>query len=291
MIYIRVWGGLGNQMFQLACAYALALKHNTRVGIALDRINSNRGDHFTSRSFELDKAFDLQDISIVNAEKFRYITDPGRSPYRRLKRKLRRVDCHYEKNLYYNPDVHDLGRETYLEGYFQSYRYFESCIPEILELYRFKTPSAATQRMIDETGHLKKVAVHVRRGDYVSPHNLAVHGVCGPEYYLRAAEIFRNEDIDAFVVVSDDPAWAREHIVYDRKTYYLDWNHGADSWQDMLIISKCNHAIIANSSFSWWGALLMDSPAKKIVAPARWYADNVLQEQTHELIPTSWIRI
>lgn len=291
MIYVSVFGGLGNQMFQFAAAYALAKTKNTKVGINLDRINAvNYDKNFTQREFELANVFRIERFEFVDSNSFNYIITNNRNLFNRIKRKLKQAVYYREKGLNYQESIHEVGSETYLEGYFQSYRYFDFCLSDIQKIFKFRNQfNSKTTELIKKIEHHNSVAVHVRRGDFVNvKKNLGTHGVCAPDYYKKAISCF---DDCVFVVVSDDPVWAKENLSFGSDVYFVDWNKGADSWQDMLLISRCRHAIIANSSFSWWGAYLIDNPTKKVIAPLQWYADQRMQEQTDDLCPSSWIRI
>lgn len=294
MIYLNIQGGLGNQMFQYAAANALARQKKTNIGICLDKINRVAVDpDFTERPFELERVFRLQNVKFVQSKAFEYIVNPDKTFLQKIKMKLRSASFFYEKNLRYDPAIQNVTSETYLEGYFQSSKYFSNYEKEVLQNFQFRLePSQKTIEVLDQIRDMNSVAVHVRRGDYIEKTgNLNTHGVCPAEYYHAATREFEENDDTCFVVVSDDPQWVKSNLNLGPKTIYVDWNSGDNSWQDMLIISRCKHAIIANSSFSWWGAMLNSNPDKKVVAPARWFADNTLQEQTADLIPTSWIKI
>jgi len=294
MVYIQIWGGLGNQMFQFAAAKAVSISGKTKVGICLDKINQHpTNSDFTKRTFELDKVFVLKNFVFVNSSDYNYILHPGKSIFRKILNRLKRTSYFFEKGLSYDNSIKKLSAEAYIEGYFQSENYFDSCMEEILSDFRFRQkPSEKTNELLIKIATKTSVAVHIRRGDFIEKKgNLATHGVCSNEYYISAIEQFKNYDNLIVVIVSDDPGWVYKNMNFGCDTVYVNWNADEDSWQDMYIISKCNHAIIANSSFSWWGAMLNRNPEKKIIAPARWYADEGLQKQTADLIPTSWIKI
>ena len=133
------------------------------------------------------------------------------------------------------------------------------------------------------------MAVHVRRGDYLLPRNAgSLGGVCTADYYRRAAaHILRHTGRPVFYVFSNDMEWTRRHLDLPGRCVYVDWNTGADSWQDMMLMSRCSHAILANSSFSWWAGYLNDNPAKIIVAPAVW----IRGAATPDIAPPGWVRL
>ena len=131
------------------------------------------------------------------------------------------------------------------------------------------------------------VMVHVRRGDYVSLAAAAAnHGTCTPEYYRAALDLLRQTvPAPTLFVFSDDPAWATANLRFDVPTRYVSHNPPSEPDQDLRLMSACRHAIIANSSFSWWGAWLGQGERRVVIAPSRWFADG---RPTPDLIPTDW---
>lgn len=281
-------------MFQLAAAYALAFEHQVKVGINLDKIRvKNNADYFTKREFELNKIFNLVNSELVEKKEFKYIVDTKKSFWHSIKYKLQKSSFFYEKTLEYEESFWTLSGNALIEGYFQSEKYFKKYELEIRKLFEFKNVlNDRTLNLTNQIAHFNSVAIHVRRGDYISvKQNLQTHGVCSTEYYIQAHQRFKDIQNIRFIVLSDDIPWCIENLNLSENTIFVDWNNGPDSWQDMYIISKCNHAIIANSSFSWWGAWLINKPNKKIIAPNQWFNDHDKQKQTKDLIPSSWIKI
>ena len=137
---------------------------------------------------------------------------------------------------------------------------------------------------------LNAVSLHVRRGDYLSnPKSKAAHGTCSPEYYRAAirhmAEVTKQP---CFFVFSDDMDWVRQHLQIDYECQYIEHNSGTESYNDMRLMSLCRHHIIANSSFSWWGAWLNQRTDKIVIAPQQWFMnDNV----TQDLYPQGWVKL
>ncbi len=293
MIYIRICGGLGNQMFQFAAAANLAKIHKTRVGICLDRYEGDSNADLTKRDFELDSVFCIDNYELVDSSRFAYISRDKKNLLDKIKYKWFKASFFFETSLLYNHAILKLSKETYLEGYFQTEQYFKQFESSVLANFKFKKkPSQRTSELLELAKNKNAIAVHVRRGDYLTnKKNLSTHGVCSKEYYQHAIEKFSDLDNILFVVLSDEPQWAKENLIFGASAIYVDWNKAQDSWQDMMIISTCQHAIIANSSFSWWGAKLIQNPQKRIIAPGIWYANSEIQNQTQDLIPTSWIKI
>ena len=140
--------------------------------------------------------------------------------------------------------------------------------------------------------HGHSVSVHVRRGDFVSHTQIsAFHGTCSPQYYQDAVSLLA-EKVGAplsLYIFSDDPAWVRENMQFPHETVYVDHNDASKNYIDMILMSSCKYHIIANSSFSWWGAWLDARPDKIVVAPRTWVRDPHIN--TKDLLPPSWIRI
>ena len=117
-----------------------------------------------------------------------------------------------------------------------------------------------------------------------------VHGACDLEYYNKSIEYLNNKiDSLVFIIFSDDTKWAKENIKISNKTIFVDHNKDEKAWLDMQLMSKCNHNIIANSSFSWWGAWLNRNENKIVISPKRWF--NSSNNNTKDLLPNSWIKL
>ena len=130
------------------------------------------------------------------------------------------------------------------------------------------------------------VSLHIRRGDYLNIPNYDVFD--GLKYYERAMAFVRKKHPQVvWVVFSNDAKWVRENLKMDGEAYYVDWNTGADSYKDMLLMSECSHHIIANSSFSWWGAWLNPNPGKMVLAPKLWFKNL----EAENVVPSSWYLI
>jgi hypothetical protein len=270
-----VIGGLGNQMFQYAAGRALALRHGTEL--MLDLSAFRRPDQFgIMRPFELDKlAIRARDPSPLSPLSFLLARRSVRAV-----RALSGWKIERELSFNYNPRFPGFPDGTYLVGYWQSWRYFESPAARIhAELQPRSRLSALSLRLRDRMCGFPSLAVHVRRGDYLSrPQVTEFHGILGLDYYRQALRHVQDRvpDLRAFVF-SDDLEWCREAFApLGLDMTLVDGNQGADSWQDIHLMAACRHAIIANSSFSWWGAWLGDHSGaaadRIVIAPQRWFA-------------------
>jgi hypothetical protein len=142
----------------------------------------------------------------------------------------------------------------------------------------------------EEIGNTNAVSLHVRRGDYVhNSTNAATYEVCSLDYY-RASIRHMAERIQQpkFFIFSDDIAWVKNNLKIDFPHHYVDCNHGEESYNDMRLMSLCQHHIIANSSFSWWGAWLNPNREKIVIAPKNWFA---IERDTRDLYSAGWMTL
>ncbi len=292
MIMVKLMGGLGNQMFQYAAARCLALRHNTPLKLDLSFLEGDQTGN-TPRRF----ALDCFAISAAKASPLETALMSGRGGSRcgsivcSVLQKLLGNVMYHERFFQFDPEVLRLPGKVYLEGYWQSEHYFAECAGTIRQEFTVQQPLRGRNReLADEIRSVNAVSVHVRRGDYVRDATTnAAHGVCGAEYYTKAIEIvtqYANDTV--FFVFSDEPEWVAEHLKVDFPVRYISHN-GDTPHEDLRLMSLCRHHIIANSSFSWWGAWLSDNPDKIVIAPKRWFNDPSIN--TSDLTPTVWQRI
>ncbi|GMQ89023.1 MAG: alpha-1,2-fucosyltransferase [Gammaproteobacteria bacterium] len=295
MIIVNLIGGLGNQMFQYACGCALGRDSGATVKVARDMV-----DRYTRNNRpELSQVFSTS----AAVAGFRDMEDilgswRARPKVRRwlghdVLKLLRGRQFIMEQEFQYNSELRDLlGCDLYLQGYWQSERYFEKHADALRKEFSFKNaPTGRNAELARQIRQDVSVGLHIRRGDYANcPKTLAYHGLCEPEYYFRAIE-FMHEHVPKFrlFAFSDDPQWVAGTL----KPRYpemvvVDHNQGDQSHNDMLLMSLCDHHIIANSSFSWWGAWLNPDPNKIVIAPRKWFANG---PDTADLIPENWVRL
>ena len=281
-------GGLGNQIFEYAAGRSLALRHGTELALDVSEL----GRASTSRRPELD-CFEI-DAPIVGRVHSWEELDGPRSLRARLARRGRRhrpgsLRILRQKGLEFQPAYFDAPDDTHLLGFWQSERYFVEHAEAIRRDLRFRrAPTGPLARLLDEIAVRPSVSVHVRRGDYVSdPVATAFHGVLAGDYYGRAlARVAELEDVHAFVF-SDDLAWCRQHLQLAVPASFVDV--GAAPADDLRLMAACKHHVIANSSFSWWGAWLGRADGGVVVAPRAWVADPTVD--TSHVVPDRWIRV
>jgi hypothetical protein len=150
--------------------------------------------------------------------------------------------------------------------------------------------SAETGKIMRAVAAVNAVSLHVRRGDYVADARInQIYGTCDLDYYQRCCALVGGRVPNPhFFLFSDDPGWVHDHLKLDFPLTVIDHNGPDDGWQDMFLMSRCRHHIVANSGFSWWGAWLNSRPDKIVCAPANWYQSGKYDEST--LVPSDWIR-
>ena len=147
-----------------------------------------------------------------------------------------------------------------------------------------------TQQYKQEIIATESVSLHVRHGDYVTNADTnSFHGVCSLDYYKNAVSKIKQEMPLPFFIFSDDIIWAKENLDFIGNMTFIEYNGATPDHEEMYLMSLCQHNIIANSSFSWWGAWLNQNPNKIIIAPQNWFNDVSLD--TKDLIPNEWIRL
>lgn len=293
-VLVELSGGLGNQMFQYAAGHALARR--------LGRPCEVDDTCYTGRNpvkYQLDKFSGQPRVASVRDLPLRSVLRrwgvsgrvAERAPF--YSSGLKRIRAFREGSPFaFDSRYLDIQGDVYLMGYFQSEKYFADCAGEIRGMFAFKN---APNRKNSEIAALMRssdsVSVHIRRGDYVSnAYTNQYHGTCPLSYYADAFELLKGRLKDPFFFVfSDDPEWCRSHIHPPGRALYIDHNRGDDSPEDMRLMSLCGHHVIANSSFSWWGAWLNPDPKKTVLAPKQWLETKKIQ--VVDLIPDNWTRL
>ena len=302
MITVSLIGGLGNQMFQYAAGKALAERHGVALALDLSGFKD-----YALRSFLLDRL--LIPEAIASSAQAQSLQKPEANFARaRWKARIDRLlinagmpkltpsmNEYREPHFHYDPAFEALGPQTSLFGYFQSERYFKSIAGSLRDWLAPSEPlgpaAAAALKQI-EASRLP-VSVHVRRGDYLKPGTIEYHGILGEPYYREALarlEAGVGPDAELFVF-SDDAAAAEQALNFVPKSRL---NHVCGDlerpWEDMALMARCRHHVIANSSFSWWGAWLNRSPDKVVVAPRAWFAPTELSKRNiGDLYPPGWL--
>ncbi|MFZ6027456.1 MAG: alpha-1,2-fucosyltransferase [Chloroflexota bacterium] len=198
----------------------------------------------------------------------------------------------FRENGSFDPLFLKAPANVYLHGYFQSERYFAANTALLRKEFSFRNEPTETNRKIArQIKATQAVSIHIRRGDYVSDtHTHQVHGVCSLEYYEESVKRVTSKVMAPhFYVFSDDPVWVRENLHIEQPVTFISNNSPDQAHEDLHLMSLCQHHIIANSSFSWWGAWLNPNPDKIVMAPQRWYNDP--NKDTRYLLPETWVKV
>ena len=287
MIISRLIGGLGNQMFQYAAGRSLAIANSCELKLDV----SGFENYTLHNGYELD-IFNIK-AGIANSKEVSRLVSKQSRLMRFVFRKLKiKKSTHFlEKSFTFDHNFFDAKPPVYLDGYWQSYKYFESIEPQLKQEFSLKNSISRLNLDISEQiSSVNAVSVHIRRGDYVSnKHTNSVHGLCSLDYYRAAIQtITERVENPFFFIFSDDIAWIKDNLTTNSDTVYVDHNSGKQSYNDMYLMSLCQHHIIANSSFSWWGAWLGSNPNKIVISPKQWFINDTI---TDDLIPKSWVRL
>ena len=269
-------GGLGNQMFQYAAGYALS----KRLGVALKFDISDFKEYKLHNGLEILRIFNCP---FEYASQYEIEAILGRRTNFRLpdRAKLLAYNLLFPRHILidrYRIREHfqNALAPAYMRGYWQDERYFRDYARDIRIIFSFSLALSDQSNMVlQKILQGNSISVHVRRGDYVTnPQNVAYLGATPISFYCSAIEyIAKKVDAPRFFVFSDDPEWAKSNIRTHYPTEYIDHNHGSCSFADMQLMSRCSHHIIANSSFSWWGAWLNPDPRKLVIGPRTWFAN------------------
>jgi hypothetical protein len=289
MIIVRIGGGLGNQMFQYAAGLSLSVTRKTRLELDISWFQNNPSD-VTKRTFRLD-IFAIH-AAIAQKEQITKLAKPSA-----IQRLLDRNKPYYRKNIYYEPHFHydsnfrRAPSDIILDGYWQSEAYFKDIAERIRQDFAISAPlTSHTKELAEQIGKTAAVSLHVRRGDYVNDaKTFNYHGVCEPAYYAKAIAALKDRiGVMEIFVFSNDMDWVKENISSEFPMTFV--NHaGRQDYEDLYLMSLCRHNIIANSSFSWWGAWLNANPDKIVIAPSRWF--NESKADTRDLLPDEWIKL
>lgn len=266
-VSIRLQGGLGNYMFQIAAAYAYGLKHNKN---AVFTISDSIKVHNSINTYK-DNVFENVNLTpSKDINGFTQINEPG---------------FHYT-------EIPSVDGDVYLNGYFQSEKYFKEYSDEIRAL--FEQPKFVYGLVAHEAWNNHGIyinvdkntcSIHVRRGDYLNSPNH--HPVQNMNYYMKAIKKMPKDTV--FLIFSDDIAWCKENFPdLPEKFKFIEGN---TDFVDLLMMASCQHNIICNSTFSWWAAWLNKNPDKIVIAPSVWFGPAYAHYNTEDLYCENWIKI
>lgn len=289
MVIVRLMGGLGNQLFQYAAARRVAWVNN--VPLKLD-VSSFAANNFRKYSLE---HFDIAGHIASPQEIARFNKSRSKRVIRLASRLVNKLRPYHERpvirerHFYFDPNMLKVSGQVYLDGYWQSEKYFKDIEEVIRREFKVKHRfDKANEQVANSIMNTESVSLHVRRSDYVLDTQVnQVHGVCPLDYYYAAIQALTKFVVNPhFFIFSDDPQWAKGNLKLSHPVTFVTHNNADKDYEDLRLMTICKHHIIANSTFSWWGAWLCEHPAKMVFAPKIWFRTD--KRNTKDLIPDSW---
>jgi len=262
MIIIKLMGGLGNQLFQYAFGRSISLDLNHELFFELSHFDTD---------YAKSKKHDFYSLSLFNINE-----NIGTVQSNDFEKKYSKIK-HYNEDSFNEitgfPSLRNINKiqfPAYFNGHWQSEKYFfhnEKIIRKELQFkYPFKGKNKEIAKDIIDNN---SVAMHIRRGDYK---NISHYGLCEKDYYKKSVTLIEEQIKNPkFYIFSDDPQWVKENIQLSYPSYNVTHNGVENGYEDLHLMSLCKHFIIANSSFSWWGAWLSNNTEKIITTPKPWF--------------------
>jgi hypothetical protein len=289
MIIVQLFEGLGNQMFQYACGKSLA--YRIKTGLVIDNRRLIRYPLHVPPKRPFNQFSREYSLNVFSAN----ITTLENMPIQEFSKTFNVVEEHFDQQLRYDPDfAKGGGRNIFLTGYWQSWKYFKDIDFLIRKNFQF-TKQGFSENVLQLSEILQQnkfsIALHVRRTDYMQHHNSFI-GILPVAYYSDAIQYISNLIAKpVFYIFSDDPDWAETNIkplCNDNETHIIRNNSNVE---DLYLMTQCKHNIIANSTFSWWGAWLNTNPDRIVVTPKIWFIGMKLKVDEIDLIPSDWISL
>lgn len=295
MIIINITGGLGNQMFQYAIAKSMSVKNNN-----IFKLDTSFYPKQTLRKYELDlfsteqNIASQQDINRLKGKEGFLYKIKNRLKLKNKKPLTYKADSLLTNsakntNEIFEKNIFELSGDIYLDGYWQSEEYFKDIREEIIKDFTPKNGiSKYAKKYLSGIEKSNSISLHVRRGDYIDNTMFKGSGLTLTEipYYIDAVEYINNQvENPKYFIFSDDIHWCKENFDFLEDKIFVDDTKSAID--DMMLMSRCKHNVIANSTFSWWGAWLNQNENKIVIAPKIWYKTN---HQLH-LAPKEWIKL
>ena len=285
MIIVKLNGGLGNQLFQYSLGRKLSIKNKDAFkldlsGFTVDNLRSYSLGHFNIiENFASDE--DINKIKKSGVWKF----------VDKLKPYCKRSAIKY-KGYDFDPNISKLSGDFYLDGYWQSEKYFQDIENIIRKEIMFKEslPSKYTE-LIRDIKNSNSVSIHIRRGDYITNKKFSkVYNLLDEKYYQKAVKFIAEKISDPhFFIFSDNINWVKQNLNIPYLKTFVSGDNETKDYEELILMSLCQHNIIANSSFSWWGAWLNKNADKIVISPDKWFNDKI--GNAKDLIPENWIKL
>ena len=292
MIVTRMDGGLGNQMFQYAYGRYLANKHQTELRLDTSSYNSGPAHGFLLDQFSIEANTLTSEQSQLIPRKYQsHGARQSRIGALRSKLLSRSLTRCKEKSFGFDRRYLDAPDRSYLVGYWQSEQFFPGIRSELLREFTPRSVSAKSRELAEEIEATESIALHVRRGDYLTNSDAAkLYANLSIDYYKRCFADWRTGVQAPHVYVfSNDLDWCRAELKLDVATYFVDHNSGQTAHEDLWLMSRASCCVIANSTFSWWAAWLNDRPGKVVYAPDEWFRPGTMDDSA--ILCADWRRM
>lgn len=285
MIIVRIWEGLGNQMFQYAYARALQAKGmevRLDMGKAYDEIFDKYRNHIQRTTGIQNFNLRVKPIDVYKYGKYFYLNQD--TPVRKMlyilgKNSMWFYNFYEEEEQKYSKKAEEIKGNYYVKGWFQSERYFKDIRNILLKEFTPKKKIIISEKIREALINPQSVSVHIRRGDYVK-----INNTVSSLYYQKAIQCIRQfYQNPIFLVFSDDLDWAKSNIPMEGEVIYVNEDKKMQDYEELLIMSKCKSNIIANSTFSWWAAWLNQNKEKCVIAPNKWFQGQ------EGIVPEEWV--
>lgn len=275
MIIVKLMGGLGNQMYEYAFGKHIALKNNTDLKLDLRfLLDRSPKKFFVYRDFDLNIFninYDLANNNDLNNN----------------------LSYYKEKYFHFDKEALNIADNSYIEGFWQSEKYFIDIKDVIRKEFSFKNEfNEESKKLSDEIQNCNAVCINVRRGYINNLKEKYYHGFLGLKYINKAKDLIKTKvENPHFFIFSDDMSWCEANIKDEQYPLtFVSHKYAGEKFQYYLqLMTQCKHFIIPNSSFGWWGAWLNQNPDKIVIAPKKWF--RFALNNTKDLIPDNWIRI
>lgn len=285
MIIVNLKGGLGNQMFQYALGRRLALKNNNELKLDISGYPRQNLRSYRLNNFNIAEKIATDD----EVKKLKYPLGFFSKAWRRFSFKILRIH-----HVGWEPQALRLleqKKNLYLDGFWQSYKFFDDIVDVLKRDFTLREPMENIRPdLLNKIKESNSVSIHIRRTDYVSTKRAQVyHGMCDLDYYQRALELIKDRVSNpAFFIFSDDIEWVKNNLPISDPALYVS-QEGLEDYQELTLMSKCKHNIIANSSFSWWAAWLNSNPDKTVITPKQWFGNNSIK--IDDIVLPTWTKI
>jgi hypothetical protein len=295
MVIVGLKGGLGNQLFQYAAAKNIALENQTEL--LIDEITGFKEDPY-NRSFALfDFCIESKSASPTLIKSFKNTSKIGKLFQYKIQKlfSLGYLNFLHERFYHFDNRIANLKirKNIYLEGYFHSEKYFKSISAQIQCEFEFKNkPDDDSVLYLKKIESANSTSLHIRKyDDTKNLESSSIYGVCSLTYYQKAINYIQEKIPNStFFIFSDDIEFARNQlIIEDSKVEYVNRKGSSRASEDLRLMASCKNNIIANSTFSWWGAWLNKSPDKIVIAPKQWLA--TYKYDYKDVVPEDWLKL